>query len=169
MRCRLRDERALTVSKASKGTVLLEAIVDLHSVRDSLLTVGSKVSYGREAFLQFTLSYSMDLQQTLFISRPHQKSSVRALCKREGSQKALLLPPTHTQRKTVLLSHTNSKTPKVQLKIEEDMGGKEEASSPLATIIFNYLVFTPLALPFLFLIHFSTESEIIQGRQAKMR
>ena len=67
------------MSEASKGTILLIVIIDLHSFHDNLLTAGSKVSCEREIFPQFTLSYHMNLQQTLFISRPYQKSNLEAL------------------------------------------------------------------------------------------
>ena len=67
------------MSEASKGTTVLIVTIDLHTFRDNLLTAGSKMSCEREAFLQFTLSYHMNLQQTLFISRLYQKSNFEAL------------------------------------------------------------------------------------------
>ena len=55
----------LTVSwPASGGTLLLTATVDLYGFHDNLRAAGSQVPCGTQAFLQLTLSYYVNLQQT---------------------------------------------------------------------------------------------------------
>lgn len=86
----------LTGSGATEDTILLRATVDLYGVRDNFLTAGSKVSCGREAFLQFTLSYRMNLQRTPSVD-DIESLILRLFCKSEATN-VLLAHCSHPHR-----------------------------------------------------------------------
>lgn len=114
----------LTASRATDNTILLRATVDLFGFWDNLRTAGRKVSCGREAFVQLTLSHLMNLQRTL--SGDDIKSLIlRLFCKREAVSSWLTAP--------ILTG-----TPEVLLELGEDRVGRKRVMAGKFTYCRSY-------------------------------